>query len=613
MRNYSKTNGTCVMSEAYGVNQDTNKTLRQLGRTYAAAKDDMPAAAGYWEARGWNTNDFLDLYLFEAAWLDHTWAYDTLMGVWGYYRPNWITQCRAHIIAPDGWYLLNFGCITGLGRYSGTNSNVWSNGTASTPGTCLEVNHSTWMSKYMPDRACMPSSAWASDFATVGGIAYQEGLIVENFRLSGGMSGRPKDPAFKGYGLTASNPGECSAIRNVMSVDHNDSGFAMISGTPGLIDTCSAFGNKSEGFLMLGNNGLANTTMIVPSGDENPALIRFKPLPGSVCGGTYTIIGLKSESRDVMQQPIVVEGSIGQLNLIVNGMTCDHRSLACPELISIKGTGPWQVEVHGLQYGNNVQSLLYDQQSGKRLTGGQPFRGNTFGLNSDDGLYLASRKSMAWGGSAGTAPTIDSFTATPSSLTAAGSTLLSWQTSNATSVTITGVTGTLPVDGTFTVQVSATTTFQLTATGPGGTTQGSVTVSVGSSGVNLDRTGWTAKATSTDGTNVAQNAINGNASDFWMSNASMTTNGPAITIDMKAPKNFKSLTFNPNSGYPNSWPRSFSVETSTDGVNWTNKGLFQGALNCSATLGATTAQHVRVTCKTANGNWFNIADLNLQA
>jgi hypothetical protein len=404
MRNYSKTNGTCVMSEAYGVNQDTNKTLRQLGRTYAAAKDDMPAAAGYWEARGWDTNDFLDLYLFEAAWLDHTWAYDTLMGVWGYYRPNWITQCRAHIIAPDGWYLLNFGCITGLGRYSGTNSNVWSNGTASTPGTSLEINHSTWMSKYMKDRVCMPSSAWASDFSTVGGIAYQEGLIVENFRLVGGMSGKPKDPSFKGYGLTASNPGECSAIRNCMSVDHNESGFAMISGTPGLIDTCSAFGNKSEGILLLGNNGLANTTIIVPSGDENPALIRFRPLPGSVSGGTYTIMGLKSESRDVMQQPIVVEGPIGQLNLIVNGMTCDHRSLTCPELIKITGTGPWQVEVHGLQYGNNVQSLLYDANSGKRLTGGQPFRGNTFGLNSDDGLYLASRKNMAWGGSVVTPP-----------------------------------------------------------------------------------------------------------------------------------------------------------------------------------------------------------------
>jgi len=549
MRNYSKTNGTCVLSAAYGVNQDTNKTLRQLGRTYLAAKDDMPAAAGYWEARGWNTNDFLDLYLIEAAWLDHTWAYDTLMGVWGYYRPNWITQCRAHIIAPDGWYLLNFGCLTGLGRYSGTLSNVWSNGTASTPGTSLEVNNATWMSKYMPDRTCLPSSAWASDFGTVGGIAYQEGLIVENFRLVGGMSGKPKDPAFKGYGLTASNPGECSVIRNVMSVDHNDAGYAVISGTPGLLDTCSAFGNKSEGFLLLGNNGLANTTLRLPSGDENPALIRFKPLPNSVCGGTYTIIGLKSESRSVMQRPIVVDGAIGQLNLLLLGGTVNHESLTCPELIAINGTGPWQVEVHSLQYGNNVQSLLYDAQSGKRLTGGAAFRGNTFGLNSDDGLYLKSRANMTW----------------------------------------TGGTVTPPVDP---------------------------PVDPPPTGGNLSRTGWTAAASSTDGTNTASKALDGNPASFWMSSGSMTTNGPTLTVDMKAVKTFKGLTFSSNTGYANSWPRTFEVLTSDTGAeaSFVSRGTFTGALNSVATWAtAITGRFVRVKCKTANGNWQNVAEFNVQA
>jgi hypothetical protein len=268
----------------------------------------------------------------------------------------------------------------------------------------LEIDHNGWLSARQQERNALFSSAWGADYGVVGGAAYQEGLIIENFRVVGGMSGKLRDTTFKSYGITASNPGEASTIRNCFAHDFNDAGFAVISGTPGMLDTCSSFFNKSEGFLLLGNNGLANTTLITPSGDDNPALIRIKPLPGSVSGGTYTIVGLKSESRDVMQQPIVVEGPIGQLNLIVNGMTCDHRSLTCPELIKITGTGPWQVEVHGLQYGNNVQSLLYDANSGKRLTGGQPFRGNTFGLNSDDGLYLAGRKNMVWGGSVVTPP-----------------------------------------------------------------------------------------------------------------------------------------------------------------------------------------------------------------
>ena len=86
-------------------------------------------------------------------------------------------------------------------------------------------------------------------------------------------------------------------------------------------------------------------------------------------------------------------------------------------------------------------------------------------------------------GSGNPAPTVDSFTANPSTITEGESTTLSWQTTNATSVTIKDGNGTTvysgsSVDGSTSVSPSSTTTYTLTATGNGGTATASVTVTV---------------------------------------------------------------------------------------------------------------------------------------
>ena len=80
------------------------------------------------------------------------------------------------------------------------------------------------------------------------------------------------------------------------------------------------------------------------------------------------------------------------------------------------------------------------------------------------------------------APTIDSFSASPTSIilgSSSTSSTLTWTTTNATSVTISGISGTLNPDGSTIVNPTATTTYTLTATGPGGTvTSNPVTVTV---------------------------------------------------------------------------------------------------------------------------------------
>ncbi|HEX4594607.1 MAG TPA: OmpA family protein [Bryobacteraceae bacterium] len=75
-------------------------------------------------------------------------------------------------------------------------------------------------------------------------------------------------------------------------------------------------------------------------------------------------------------------------------------------------------------------------------------------------------------------PTINSFTAEPSAIERGGSSTLSWSISNATDMTINSGIGAVQSQGQRQVFPTGTTTYALTARGPGGTDSRSVTVSV---------------------------------------------------------------------------------------------------------------------------------------
>jgi len=73
-------------------------------------------------------------------------------------------------------------------------------------------------------------------------------------------------------------------------------------------------------------------------------------------------------------------------------------------------------------------------------------------------------------------PVINSFAAAPSAVVLGGSSVLSWNVSNATSVNINGTP--VPASGTLTVTPGSTTTYTLSATGPGGFCPQSASVTV---------------------------------------------------------------------------------------------------------------------------------------
>jgi Concanavalin A-like lectin/glucanases superfamily len=81
-----------------------------------------------------------------------------------------------------------------------------------------------------------------------------------------------------------------------------------------------------------------------------------------------------------------------------------------------------------------------------------------------------------------TKPTINSFTANPTSITSGSSSTLAWTTTNATSASINQSIGTVVVNGSSTVSPSVTTIYTLTATNSAGSITASATVTVQTAG-----------------------------------------------------------------------------------------------------------------------------------
>ena len=100
------------------------------------------------------------------------------------------------------------------------------------------------------------------------------------------------------------------------------------------------------------------------------------------------------------------------------------------------------------------------------------------------------------------APVINSFTANPSYIQPGQGILLTWTTTNATSVTLSPGIGSVPVSGSYNLTPGYTTTYTLTATNSGGSVSASTTVTVApyvsvytTSSSQISSSGYTATGT----------------------------------------------------------------------------------------------------------------------
>lgn len=609
------------------------------------AKLRYPDAYGRQKYIGWTDEQFLNLSACSAA---------ALQAVWYGQFQQWGADIwsRVNVDIPAGDYFMTVPFPKAMGQYIGKGPHLgWNPRQAA---TCLHVWKDQWQGPANEDRFAMRSANWGK---TDVGDAWMHAGFVDSIGFVGNNGNNwfdPNSPTEHGLGLW--DEGEASDIGRIYSADWNGYGIMVVRGTPFTASSVlSVFTNALGGVGLIGSQ-LSSMRIGTVSGDDNAAMIVMADGYGRKAGGNLHVGMVKSESgkRPINHGQVVLwqrNPCVG--NISFGSVQADQNGVYNDAAFVVHNREWGQVLNVGAFVGWNLCTLVHDVTNKKRWAtssyhpesfaycsrnGGTLFDLTTgsmmasSGVNATDRLGMASSPSgfnytngtpaySVTGGVAPppNAPTIDSFTATPSSLTGAGTVTLAWQTTNATSVTISGVSGTLPVDGNTTVQVSTTTTYTLTATGSGGTTSTAVTIAVSATppSGNLSRTGWTAKASSSDGTNTPEKAINGNVNDFWMASGSMTTSSPTFTVDTKKSQVMKGTTFAAPPGYAGSWPRTFEVLTSNSNsdnptdASFVSRGKFNGAFNSQATFTA-TGRHMRIICRTANSDWMGISDLNIQ-
>ena len=127
----------------------------------------------------------------------------------------------------------------------------------------------------------------------------------------------------------------------------------------------------------------------------------------------------------------------------------------------------------------------------------------------------------------------------------------------------------------------------------------------------LDRTGWTATASNTQGGSNPANALDADLNTRWSSGLAQAS-GQWFKVDMGAQRAFDEIAINANTS-TGDYPGAFNIETSNDNSAWT---LLKSATGSGQNIvvhvpDQLTIRYIRLTLTSAKGNWWSIHDFNV--
>ena len=217
-----------------------------------------------------------------------------------------------------------------------------------------------------------------------------------------------------------------------------------------------------------------------------------------VSNGTHSITqavtksagGTEVDTATFTVQNQTVTVSLSATSLVFGSQTVGTTSAA--QTVTLTNSGTAQVNVSGVTVtgdyaisGNNCTTLT---TSGTNCGIGVAFKPTTTGTRTgkltitDNATNSPQSVSLTGTGAASTQPTI-TFTANPTTIPQGGSSVLTWTTANATSVSIDNGVGAVTTSGSVNVSPVATASYTVTATGPGGVANKVVTVTVGTAAI----------------------------------------------------------------------------------------------------------------------------------
>lgn len=107
----------------------------------------------------------------------------------------------------------------------------------------------------------------------------------------------------------------------------------------------------------------------------------------------------------------------------------------------------------------------------------------------------------------------------------------------------------------------------------------------------------------------AKYAVDGDPATFWISGKGMTASQQSCEVSFSS-RSVAGITFS-SGAYTNSYPRTYTVDYWT-GSAWSKLGNYAGSVNSTASWTPKTTTKLRITCTTANPNWWAISEISLK-
>lgn len=126
----------------------------------------------------------------------------------------------------------------------------------------------------------------------------------------------------------------------------------------------------------------------------------------------------------------------------------------------------------------------------------------------------------------------------------------------------------------------------------------------------LNRSLWTATASSTFAGVTTSAVFDNNLSTRWSNGTAQVASGQWFKIDMGKQEVFNQVTFDVGT-FTSDYARGYLVQLSSDGINWTNVGSGTGSNVISVNFGATKARYVLIyQTGSASASYWSIAEFN---
>src|SRR5258708_2252337 len=127
----------------------------------------------------------------------------------------------------------------------------------------------------------------------------------------------------------------------------------------------------------------------------------------------------------------------------------------------------------------------------------------------------------------------------------------------------------------------------------------------------LDRTGWTASASSTGSGSSVNNALDGNQGTRWTSGITQAT-GQWFEVDMGSTQSVGTILFDAGPSSATDYPRGYQLQVSTDNTNWTtvSPGYFGNTRTIALALPSSqNVRYFRIIQTGTSSSWWSIAEL----